>query len=594
MLDEVPAQNAEPVPVPTPVSAMPEPMPAVAAPTPTPAATIPVRAPIQVSAERPFVGGVEQLISDKLGDAGKGTVAQIRGMIAKSGREHDLARLDQALSGMNPNDKVTAKDLLAKLQETSPARFKMDIVEPGKVTDDRFFHKEENPRQSTHGFGVVRLLQDIPEQRMAAQNLYDKASVDLSSLSTSMALSKETTAKALASFEDFLNTNAVDPQLTKGFAAFKPDIENLLKQKTELEADKFGYSYPMLHAKDHGYDYTKNYLSGKKKQAQVDIEAENAIISSLTNKYGSDVTDLVNSEEFVKASHGQKGVMMEKLIAEKQGSRLTEVKEQVKDYLKPFADFVRTKQKTEGYYKGDPIHNAVATDQNPVAFSRYIDVELPDNKNVMVYSELQSDRLDDLRKVGPKGGSVQKDQEELATLRDKLAETRSKFEEAQYIADTSKDAKQAAKADKEMDALRTDILRIEGRAKQLEMRNTAILKKNEYNIEEPFPGMETSPGLVQQLMIKNGVIAGVQRGKNGVLFPGTDSKQAHVYENIANNVKAALKDLGPGFEIRTVPFETETKGVVNRVGVFWDEKAAQRIQKQGVRFAKGGFVEKKY
>jgi hypothetical protein len=38
----------------------------------------------------------------------------------------------------------------------------------------------------------------------------------------------------------------------------------------------------------------------------------------------------------------------------------------------------------------------------------------------------------------------------------------------------------------------------------------------------------------------------------------------------------------------------EKGDIIERYGITWDKKAAERLQKQGVRFAKGGLVEKKY
>ena len=124
--------------------------------------------------------------------------------------------------------------------------------------------------------------------------------------------------------------------------------------------------------------------------------------------------------------------------------------------------------------------------------------------------------------------------------------------------------------------------------------NARIRRSGAYNIEEAFPGMEKNPQVVQQLMIKNAVTGGIQRGKDAVLFPGADSAQKQLYEKLPNNIKAVLKDLGPGFKMETLPMKSENGDIINRISITWDKKAAERVQRQGVRFARGGFVEKNY
>ena len=93
-------------------------------------------------------------------------------------------------------------------------------------------------------------------------------------------------------------------------------------------------------------------------------------------------------------------------------------------------------------------------------------------------------------------------------------------------------------------------------------------------------------------MLKNAVYAGIQRNKNGVLFPGSDSSQAQLYEKLPNNIRSVLKDLGPGFEMRKVPLQYENGSTIDRYGIFWKDDAAKRISKEGVRFKEGGMVDK--
>jgi hypothetical protein len=112
------------------------------------------------------------------------------------------------------------------------------------------------------------------------------------------------------------------------------------------------------------------------------------------------------------------------------------------------------------------------------------------------------------------------------------------------------------------------------------------------DVEEAFPGMASSPQVTQQLMIKNAIYGGIKMNKGLVLFPGSDSAQAQLYEKLGPNLKQVVKDLGPGFKVREFKFPNEKGEMATRWGVYIDEDAAKRIQTQGIRFAKGGMVDK--
>jgi hypothetical protein len=157
-------------------------------------------------------------------------------------------------------------------------------------------------------------------------------------------------------------------------------------------------------------------------------------------------------------------------------------------------------------------HTSIVKD-NPISFSRFVDIDLPDNRKAMLMTELQSDRFKAVK---------------------------------------------------------------EGKA------------------SEVYPGMAKSPQVIQQLMIKNAVQNGIKRDTEIILFPGSDSTQAQLYEKLPNNIKAVLKDLGPGFKMEKIAVPNEKGDIIERYGITWDKKAAERLQREGVRFAKGGLVEKKY
>jgi hypothetical protein len=104
--------------------------------------------------------------------------------------------------------------------------------------------------------------------------------------------------------------------------------------------------------------------------------------------------------------------------------------------------------------------------------------------------------------------------------------------------------------------------------------------------------MSKLPQVTQQLMLKNAIYGGIQMDKGLVLFPGTDSAQKQLYEKLGPNLKQVIKDLGPGFKASEFKFKNEKGEMATRWGVYIDQDAAQRVKAQGMRFAKGGMVDK--
>jgi hypothetical protein len=116
--------------------------------------------------------------------------------------------------------------------------------------------------------------------------------------------------------------------------------------------------------------------------------------------------------------------------------------------------------------------------------------------------------------------------------------------------------------------------------------------KGTYNIEEPIANIERQPQVVQQLLIKNAVAGAMKMGKGFVAFPGAESKKPQLYENLPNNLKAVLKDLGEGFVIENIIIKDAAGIERTHRAILWDNNAAQRVLNNGVPFKKGGLVEK--
>jgi hypothetical protein len=270
----------------------------------------------------------------------------------------------------------------------------------------------------------------------------------------------------------------------------------------------------------------------------------------------------------------------------------------------------------------------------PVGFSRFVDnvVDIPGRgkTEIMHVLDLQSDLYDDLMKYGGKNTSAQKDIKETTQLRyelkDLLEKASNKLDESSrrspeaisdYVGNAFQEAylkyKNSGKAinakDPSIELIKTqfnlgdkellDVLKAVQRRTLLSSRMAKSegknVSENSYNIQEVFAGMEKSPQVVQQMLVKNAVMGALRRGKQGITFPGAESDQAQLYEKLPNNLRQVVKDLGPGFElVPNIVQDTSRKGQISNWGIVWDPETAQNVLKAGVRFNKGGSVEKNY
>ena len=136
---------------------------------------------------------------------------------------------------------------------------------------------------------------------------------------------------------------------------------------------------------------------------------------------------------------------------------------------------------------------------------------------------------------------------------------------------------------------------LETRAQLLENRifRSRTPGQRAYELDEPFAQAETNRQAFQQLMVKNAVAAASEMGMNFVAFPGAESAQAQLYKNLPNNLKQVVKDLGPGFEYRSITL-SGPKGEMMHPAIVWnpDGAPADRIRNQGIPFRDGGEVRR--
>jgi hypothetical protein len=296
-----------------------------------------------------------------------------------------------------------------------------------------------------------------------------------------------------------------------------------------------------------------------------------------------DFTKVPNSTSYV----GSDPDTLKAVIAAFDGARevnrgvLKEIKKEATEARRMFGDDTRGLAKYEGQ------HPSLKNPPSPISFSRFSEhtTDIPGiGKADGIYvNELQSDLLDDIRKQGPKGGSTKKDEAAAVQLRreiNKLEQQRVSAIEASQFDEADRLRKEARMVEKKAAAMMSRLNKAE--------RGEAGM----YQLAESFPGMENSPQVAQQLMVKNAVSGAMQMGKQFVAFPGAESAQAQLYEKLGPNLKAAVKDLGPGFELRDVTLRTPDGNELMHKAIVWGPDAASRVQKKGVPFKDGGAVER--
>lgn len=557
----------------------------------------------QKEKDRLFFGQVEKWTKSL---PGKPTVQEVKNRFAKVGREYEISRLDLALQGKNPNDKVTSKELLEALKTTSPQRYRTVINEPQQ---GKFYQSMDNPRPSSP-LGTINLLEDVNPK----ESLSSSVSEDLSRLKNIVtqpfffSYRKPGDMKLLATY---LRGPLIGrPDLADSVKDYEKKMVKLDDRLTTLQGDRDAHKYIYTGSSKVGLkgadeirkaqeellpkilqennldpaNYRYNFELPPQIREILDERVSEAvstkIAKGLANKYNFEFTDIPSLEKTMANLYEQ--ARLEKQVGMTDAGRAFEDELQI----------AINKTSAQGPYPGQ--HSPITGTNNPIAFSRFLEVELPTakegkTKGIFV-TELQSDRFDDLRKLGPKGGSVYKDIEEFNKL-DQQIDTVVR-QAGQFLGNRNFKELSEAEQKKYLEFGIEENKLVQRKNQLAERFNSRPDDPDAYNVAEAFPGMERMPQVSQQLMIKNAVAAAIQRKNQFVLFPGADSAQAQLYEKLPFNVKAVVKDLGPGFEVKKVPMESENGDIVERLGIFWDQKAASRVAEEGVRFAKGGSVDK--
>ena len=586
-----------------------------------------------VSAEFPFVGRLDEFAAGMTTPAQKEQlINQVKGKF----REQDVARLEDALSGLGPKDKVTPAMLQDALANTyPPSRYRsVEIPATGPMYQD------------------VDNVFSQNKQIAGSMNLYLKESPESLALYDNYLAVKTAAQKAFSSYNPKDINLALDSLKNNPLSATVPEINVLIDRveealptitrfsnmQKELGQIETLFIYPVIY-KENGFDFFPEALRRARltgegmdpvlyNRTKYDIlkQEESKLIEELMQKGSDKLVALGGNPVDVNAfmqrhandpnlyhAGGADDIIKEHLrnnvtpINDGIAAAFKRVKEnigdvysKVDDQLKPFTGYAgRHRQVTGG-------------DNMPIGFSRFtehtVDIDGRQLKGRHVH-ELQSDLSKDVKELGPKSGSLEKDQKELDGL---LAKETKLMQESsdlssRFIAMPNNDPL-AKKTGDSVLALNAEIVKLDQRKNVLENRifgpksteapyeRDITKRKSNYVLEEPFANFEAAPAVEMQLLIKNAIQSSIRAGQDFVTFPGKESKQAQLYEKLLPNLKQAVKDLGgekAGFEIKPITLPNPTGDSPTVYGVIWSPETAAKAIEKGVPFNKGGMVERK-
>jgi len=578
----------------------PPPPPATtAAPVSEAATTVATAAEGMRPLDQMFVSKVDDFIA---GQKNPVTKQQLLGQMRGKFRDYEIGRVEQALADLPDNAKIMPQVLSARVSKTYPtSNLRTTIIEPDTINRHFLHFNIDNPYVDKK-IGSVNLSLPVTKQAKELSKNADftrnvindvfEGRVNSIELETALDFLKK---EGLAS--DFKGViNAVNK--------IKNGVKKLDEEKKVIDNLYKAVEYPSLHPKfkDIANELYVKYpnLSWSERQALADKEMLKEAKKMLDSMNVSIPKQMdINSPQF------------KTLVKNEALSRLTKLKDSFTRSAKAVEYDVLDEKTALGKKLKEKLiyygqHSAITPEGGNVAFSRFVDHEtvLPElgKAKVMHFVELQSDRLDDLWKSGSKGGSKQKDLVEAAELGKKIKKLTAddKVREG-VIKLVDLEARSFRTPLEKSEAVQSIIRQYPDQKKELieflklsdrESKLRERIKLGDYQLEEAFAGMEKSPQVVQQLMIKNAIGAAMQRGVNVITFPGKESSQAQLYEKLPANLKQVVKDLGPGFEIRPIELYDGLGTMYTHPGLVWDNKTAQRILKEGIRFNKGGMVDK--
>lgn len=586
----------------------------------------------------PFVSRLDQFVQQQKNPM---TKQQFLGSLKGKFRDYEILRAEEALAGINATDKITPAQISERLSTVYPVNTLQRNVFPPRRADERegmgLYSGSDNvytEQNFNKPMGVVTLNLPMTESAREAEKLASNLADIREKLSIAKLSNKD--KKQLLSFAESPEQRQMYESAIKASNEFV-EARDTLKRLEKMymnpyeQGQEWNDAFKAAMSKDLEKNPQLEFTEGwyRDNSDRFTLEANQAIWKKADEEMRRLGFDPVDRSDPVFSDPTRLDDVPGQMFRQmKEGLRPLQEKILDAGYSKEFTNTLNSlDERIENMTPYLGQHESVTKSTKiPVAFSRYTDhiVNVPGfgETKVMNFSELQSDMLDDIIKKGGKSGNLAKDQNEIAEVEDKMykfATEKLGKDDGRYVVDQLQGAfmeYEPAIRQEKIDALRkqmgpaadkiiTELLPQVNRFKKLDDR---MARGATYATPEAFAGMETSPQVAQQLMIKNAIGAAIDRGMGAVTFPGKESKQAQLYEKVERNIDQVLKDLGPGFTKVPITIEkdyvieqagklvsvptTEKDEVFTHWGVIWDPEAAKRTQKEGIRFNKGGMVEK--
>jgi len=541
------------------------------------------------SDKSPFVGRLDKMVAELPGPVQK---EQFLNQLKGKFRDYEIGRAREALKDLPDNAKITPFDLLNKIKEDfDPSRYGTSITRPDANKPDQFLASIDNVYKAP--LGVIHLRQlanPMVEANLGrARDMYQALKSKTHSGISSDLSAPDVFNNYKANINEFLRDlnqpeRAVEANRLLDYAQSSINLFERLTDAVDsinyptlssvyktLQAEQKALSKPfdmratIRIAIQSGVDELDNLFPGTKVNLNDDIQALLSLDPTLRTQASSNIQSVfVPHENAARESFRQSMTGLRDTLE--------------RAYTSP------TSPAAQFEYKGQ--HPSLGGVPNEIAFSRFSEhkTTLPDLGKVegIYVHELQSDRLDDIRKRGALGGSPTKDVQKASELGKRLQELveQTAAERQRYLDNPTQEQKERTiEIGKQRD-------RVQGQMNKFIKR----IGEGDYKIKESFVGMEESPQVIQQLMAKNVIAAAIQMGKNFVAFPGAESSQAQLYEKLPNNLKQVVKDLGPGFEYRSITLTTPDGQDIMHPAVVWDRYGAGKISTEGIPFKKGGEV----
>ena len=567
--------------------------------------------PAARSADQLFVGRIDEFLANQKNPV---TKEQLIGQLKGKFRDYEIARVEEALADLPAASKLQPADLLARVKSKYPVEnFRTSIIEPKPGVT---YNDVDNVYKKN--VGIINLTLPVTD---AARKVSDEAMLTLNSLNN---FGKgRFDPPQIGQITTYLKENGLYSDYKELLNSFKvvensSEIKKLTTAKETLIDVGRSVMYPNLHPKEPEVlaKLQKQYPRTSLVELLPMRDAELAKIGL------KELTDLSSDPQFksIKPLVSQLKREIDSGRAVRTSDIIGKINVEVSlidQQFKPVVDRIVSGTAKDEYtklgkelekkkiYEGQ--HGSITKKENPIAFSRFVDKEavIPGmgNTKVMHITELQSDLFDDIIKKGSKAGSKEKDLAEVVNLDkkafqiehsgpfqreavDKIKQVRNK----QYAspAEQSEAMKEVLNRYPDLKPQLIEYIKLTDRSSKLNARATV----GNYGMDEAFAGMEKSPQVLQQLMIKNSIGAAMQRGVNAITFPGKESAQAQLYEKLGPNLKQVVKDLGKGFEIRPIEMYDDLGNAYMHEGLVWNKDTAARVLKEGIRFNKGGAVDK--